>query len=250
MVTNFDMKAFCGSKYDTNEVNILLRIGNSLATALSHNFKLPRFIVDLYVLDDDFIDFVMYAKYSVSEQYGQYVESMVKNTHSMIAERKAQLPAKALKENYPVVYWVAALHNKNFQQVGMRTKFNLCLKSVVKLFDYMRVIKMKEIWEYSNEALVDDNGRFTSAGLFTYWKSVDAAICFNVNKSLELWKKYQEQRLHRRSPNARKDSKNHYHPEDYVGRFFNRRRRFRTDRFRWENSRRQPKLPPLPLTKS
>ena len=55
------------------------------------------------------------------------------------------LPKKARRDEYPCIYWTAAPHHKNFDNNSLRTKFNNCLESVVKLYSNMRVIKMKEI---------------------------------------------------------------------------------------------------------
>ena len=66
----------------------------------------------------------------------------------------------------------------------MRQKFNLCLESVVKNTTNMRVIKMKELWAPQNQNLVNNN-KITRIGLSTYWKSVDAAFRFNIQKREE-----------------------------------------------------------------
>ena len=41
---------------------------------------------------------------------------------------------------------------------------------------------MKEVWDYENLELVDEDGRITDIGLDTYWLSVDAAVKFNAKK--------------------------------------------------------------------
>ena len=54
-----------------------------------------------------------------------------------------------------MIYWVVAPHNKNFYDNSVRTKFNNCLDSVIKLFPgQMRVVEIKEIWEFKNNHLV------------------------------------------------------------------------------------------------
>ena len=168
-------------------------MGNALSTAIVDNIKLPRVIV--VVLDDDIIEAIQYRDFGVSTCYGLCVESLVKNVKRLIDERKSQLPNRAIREFCPDVYWVELPHHKNFEKPGIRAKFNNCLLSVVKLYKGMRVIKMKEIWNYTQDDLVRNN-KITEKGLCIYWKSVDAAIRFNMKKGEEVQakKKWFEQR--------------------------------------------------------
>ena len=75
---------------------------------------------------------------------------------------------------------VAAQH-KDFYNGEIRHKFNLCLESVIKLYDSMRVIKLKEVWDPQNTNLVV-YGRMTATGELFYWRALDSAIRFNVGK--------------------------------------------------------------------
>ena len=84
--------------------------------------------------------------------------------NKIVQVHKDQLPLKAKKEGYPVIYWVTAARHKLFKDLPSRTKFNLCLEATVKMFDNMRVIKIKELWNYKDPALVN-NSEMTPTGL-------------------------------------------------------------------------------------
>ena len=46
----------------------------------------------------------------------------------------------------------------------------------------MRVVKLREAWDYDNNHLVSGAGRITSYGKSKYWFSVDASLKFNILK--------------------------------------------------------------------
>ena len=101
----------------------------------------------------------------------------------MIEERKKQLPFKALKSAYPNIFRCAVPHHKNFRDPALRTKFNICLISIIKMTPNMRIIKLKEIWDYADTTLVS-NGKITPEGEIAYWRSISASVKFNHFKCL------------------------------------------------------------------
>ena len=171
------MKAFLNSKHSDKNSNFISRITNSFAYGLNKIDKLPRMII--LVIDKDLIETLNYKNYGVSTMIGTWLEWVANTLDDMIETRKKQLKDKALKERYPEIFWVECPHNKNFVDNNMRAKFNICLGTVVRMFDYMRCIKMKEFWRYDDESLVDQFGHMTQKGQQIYWKSVDASIKFN-----------------------------------------------------------------------
>ena len=59
---------------------------------------------------------------------------------------KGALPTKAVRKDHPQIYWVAPPHHKNFFDNYGRTKLANVLESAIKLFDNIRLIRMKEFW--------------------------------------------------------------------------------------------------------
>ena len=177
----FDYKIYCGSRHDSNDTNMLSRIRNSLARGLNKNVKLPNYI--LVVLDRDLIDYLDYDSFGISTMLGNWFEWLAAEFDDMIQKRKQNLPKKALDDDHPQIYWCASLHHILLEKdnLNARMKMNAVMDSVTKLYQYMRVIKIKEIWQNNDSKLVTHN-RFTPHGLSVYWKAIDAAVQFNVKK--------------------------------------------------------------------
>ena len=107
----------------------------------------------------------------------------MKVVKEMIEQHLRALPEKCIYTKGTQVYWVALPTHKNYDHdlAETRAKFNLCLTSIVKSNDNMRMIWLKEKWNPDNDDLVHNN-RLTTAGLNAYWQSIDAAINFNTGK--------------------------------------------------------------------
>ena len=177
--SNFETSAYCNGRYSCNVTNLLLRFFNAFISAMTKRIKLPKFLV--IVLDNDLTEFIKIHKTGVASILDRYVESMVTTIDNLIKERKRQLPVKAVKDAYPKVYWLAAPTHRDWsaKENNLRNKFNLCLESVVRQTDSMRIIRMKEIWSGNDTTLVK-NDEILPDGLAKYWLSVDATIKFNV----------------------------------------------------------------------
>ena len=178
--SNYEISTYINSRCNSNNMNMISRIRNSLASGINKHAKLPNLI--LVVLDDDIITTVDTAIFGVSSVLGALVEWLFNEFTSMLEARKNQLPQKAKKPEYPRVFWAALPHHKNFHNAPLRTKFNLCLASLVKQFPHMRLIKMKEMWDYDDLTLVV-NESITPEGEITYWKSLSTSVEFNKSTS-------------------------------------------------------------------
>ena len=182
MKKNFEVSPFCSSRFESNNTNLLSRIQVTMVKAINKTPRLPRFII--FTLDDDMIEFLNYRNYGVSTLYGSWLEWLLKEIDSAIQTRYSQLPAKSRNKDEPQIYWVMAPYHKEFTDGEMRSKFNHCLESVIKMYGNMRLIRLKEIWNQFDTKLVI-NGRISSLGFTKYWKAVDAAVKFNVAKREE-----------------------------------------------------------------
>ena len=160
--------------------NLLTRITDTFTEAVNKNGKLSRFII--FVLDDDIIQFTKFDKVGVATLFGRYLQFIIDEVKVVIEERKSQLPKKAIKVSYPVVYWLAAPYHSNWHNDWLRGKYNLCLESIVKQKSNMHVIKIKEVWDKNNVQLVDKVGQLTSMGVMTYWMAINCAVQFNAER--------------------------------------------------------------------
>ena len=178
---NYDYSVVCNSKKNSQDTNILSRIRNTMVTFLNKKDKLPKYL--LIVLDDDLIQALDYQGFGVSTMYGEWLEWLVAEISKVVAKRKEQLPWKAVKDDYPMIYLCTApIHrNQPEKERDSRMKWNLVLTSLLKLYENMRPIKLKEL-KQDDDKLVDQNGHWTFEGLEYYWKAVDSSLRFNVTK--------------------------------------------------------------------
>ena len=83
------------------------------------------------------------------------------------------------------MYWVESLNHNNFNYATQQTreKFTQCLEANCKQFENMRILKLRDSWDKTDDNLVY-NDKFTKAGLSAYWHSLDASFQFNVKKRI------------------------------------------------------------------
>ena len=58
------------------------------------------------------------------------------------------------------------------------------METTCKVFEPMRVLKLREYWDKNDDNLVINN-MFTRQGLSAYWRSIDASFQFNIKKREE-----------------------------------------------------------------
>ena len=221
---NFEVLPFCSSRFENCDANILSRIINSFTDALAKFDKLPRYM--MVVLERDFLDFLGYKEFRASSLYGEWINYLAGNIATICQDRKQALPQKARRLEFPMIYWAALPHHKNFNDNTMRTKFNNCIESVMKVHEgKMRLIKIKEIWDYNDISLVDRYGNLTSHGTQRYWAAVDAVFKFNVLKHESFIKA-----LNRNDVTVKKPHASRYYPEDRMKEFFNK---YSKDKYHW-----------------
>ena len=162
MADNYEVTPLCSSKSSCSEVNMLLRLKCLLLTGLNKHAKLPKYL--LFIMDDDLIKFLNFYNQESAELFGALVESITKEFFMMIEICKSQLPKKAMRKDFPTVYWMAAPHTWKFRDNDQRQKLNLCAESIAKKLGSFKVIKIKEVWDPKDGTLVHD-GMITPVGL-------------------------------------------------------------------------------------
>ena len=175
---NFEVRGYCNNRYNSNNNNILARLQNTVAGALNKNTWLPKYLA--IVLDDDLIKYLDSYRVGISSMYRMWIEWLVQQVHELIKQKSAKLLTKAKSEI--CVYWVQApLHLAFGEDNKRRMHFNFCLDAIIKGFDYMRIVKLKDHWSNSDAGLVK-NRSFTEDGYDMYWKSFDSTMHFNITK--------------------------------------------------------------------
>ena len=238
--SRFEVEAICKSRFDCNIPNMLARIESALTEAINKEIKLPHYIV--VVLDADLIEHLDYNGFGVSTMLGEWIKYLADAMHNICKGRKKTLPLKAVKHDFPMIYWAAVPHHKLFFNNAICTKFNNCLDSVLKLYKNMCLLKMKEIWDYNNLHLVNGAGRITSYGLSKYWASIDAAIEYNVTMHEQFLCK--EVRNRYQAVQAGKSS--HSGNSDGMYAFFDKNKENTRNQFRWVKGRQGRPLPAPP----
>ena len=232
---DFEVFAVCNSRFNSADVNILSRYQNTVATALNKWFKLPKVLT--IVLDVDFVDYLDFEGWGIATMLGEMLEYLVSVVDSMIQGTKSALPKKATHKDYPVVYWSEAPKHMKFADNEVCGKFNAGLQAVVKMYDYMCVIKLKEIWKYDNSKLVV-NDKFTNTWLKAYWASIDAAIQFNLTKREKFLTGVKYRASQQEMKNVYSDSKmshgNRKMADVAMKRYFNRSTGL--DKYHWNKS--------------
>ena len=185
--TNFEYRPFCNSRYNSNDANVLTRICNTFIQALNEHAKLPKFLV--IMLDADLIKYITFNGMGVSTIYGEWISWLLKELKSAIDTTKSQLPVKAKRDNYPVLYWVNAAIHPFFPDNNLHQKFNLCLESIIKQEPSMHVVKFKNHWSQDDNSLVNHVGTISEIRKNEYWRAVDTTIEFNVLKQEAFLKK-------------------------------------------------------------
>ena len=177
---NFELQANCGSRFSETNQNMISRVVNSFAKGISSNKKLPKYMV--IVLDNDLIEYLGYTQFGVSGLLGEWIDYLAKTLDAYVTEKKAQLPSKPVKRDWPLVYWVQAPHHRWFTDNPLQSKFNNTLDATPKLYKNMHFVKIKNVWDYDDNMLVNPNGSIMTVGLFKYWEAIDTSLEFNVLK--------------------------------------------------------------------
>ena len=178
---HYDVLPFCSSRYNDKNSNILSRLQHYLTTALNSKQHLPAYIV--VFLDDDLIEHLQYKKFKVASLLGSWLEYLAKTFNDMILIKQKSLPVKARPHDEVQLYWIQPANHKNFfyKNEQARDTFSACLDSVLREYDNMRLLKIKEFWSKTDHDPVMNN-RLTTDGLYTYWRAMDVSFQFNVLK--------------------------------------------------------------------
>ena len=159
MKENYDVTAFCSSKYSDKNTNAVSRVLNSLILAVNQKVILPDYLINC--LEADLIEYLGYKKYGVSTLYGSWIEFLSKEISEILDARRQGLPIGSHLKNKPQISWVEPVRHANFDFVDgqMRDKFGACLNAVSKIYENMRCLKIRNPWDRNDSNLCDYQGR-------------------------------------------------------------------------------------------
>ena len=120
---------------------------------------------------------------------GTWIEWIAGEVNDLIDKRVSQLPVKAPKDKEPIVYWtsIPSSNHFDFKTRAIHAKFNNTLETVMKMYNRMRVIKLKYGWNPENADLVSHilENWLTDDGYHSIWRAIDASVHFNLIKRQE-----------------------------------------------------------------
>ena len=141
---SFDVIGYCNSKFNSSERNMLIRLKTTLFKAIEKRVKLLRFIVT--VLDNDLIQYLAYVNKGMASMIGEWFKWLT-NCFSEISQQcRELLPPKAVRKDYPQIYFVAPPRHRFFMDEEIKILMN-CMEVTVKSVENVRLIKMMEIWD-------------------------------------------------------------------------------------------------------
>ena len=244
---HFEVREFLTSKYSGNIRNIISRIRNGFVTAVNEHAVLPKLVV--VILDDDIIQNASASNGdNLSIHYRKILECLFRLVNRVFEVYKDLLPEKAKRDNVPHILWMAPPTHKFFTEDSntKRNHFTVSLASVVSQFKNMSMLKMLKFWDHNDSNLfMEENYKFTSAGLTIYWRSVDAAIKF---WNVALAKKFEKNRKNPGQQNKRQnlETENGFNNPHGNDGYVHHPKFQRRNRFKWSNPIRRRRLPSPP----
>ena len=127
-----------------------------------------------------------------------------------------------------MIYWTQALTHIKFRRDNeYREKYNLCLNYIIKLYPNMQVLLLKS-WNFNDDDLVLENKMLSAIGKGMFWKAVDDALKFNIEKKEEHLARVllAQKKIKDEMANQRRIAQKRPHieeNEDPVEAFFNRK---------------------------
>ena len=141
----FNVHPYSVKSYNSNMRNVLSRIISQLVKAVKQHVKFPKVII--FMLDDDIIRATKPSDIGATLLLTKLVEWLFKEIARIIQQRKEQLPLKAIKSDFPMVYWVEAPQHKNFTNNLLRRKLNSVVQVTISNYRNMHIMRMKKIWD-------------------------------------------------------------------------------------------------------
>ena len=184
MKDNFEVQPYCSSKYSDSNNNTLSRLVNSFIQAMNSKYYLPEYVI--IFMDNDLIEHLQFKKFNLASLLGPWIKYLSQVIAESLQKRRQDLPARAKLKEITQIYWVEVVGHNNFDYADQQVReiFSQCIEVNCQLHDNMRMLKLRDYWDRTDDSLVIQNC-FTKAGLSAYWRSMDASFQFNNKKREE-----------------------------------------------------------------
>ena len=179
---NYDVFQYSTKNYCSHVCSMLGRIRKQFTNAINEKIKFPKLCI--FVLDNDLKRHLKVTEKSASAVFAEIIPWLFNKVDRHIKSRKEQLPQKAIKSEYPMIYWMEAPQHINFSEADniIRHKQNSAIQSEVARYPYMKIVRMKKVWDPEDGHLYANN-RYSAEGLMKYWSSIDNAIEYHDMKA-------------------------------------------------------------------
>ena len=180
--SKYDIFSFASKSFSSNIHSVLGRIRNQFAKALTEQAKLPK--ICIFIIDDDILRHLKINDETkgITTILTVDIGWLFSRINRMIKSRKEQLEEKAIRPNYPQVYWLEAPQHIMFKNNLARRKLNSVVQNEAAKIKDFKIIRMKKHWDPDNGNLFFNN-RYTAEGLMRYWESMDSSVEFNDKKA-------------------------------------------------------------------
>ena len=127
LLENHDVKDFAVKSFCSHVRSPLARLKLQFTKVINEQILLPK--IRIFVLEDDVIRHLKADVNTGSNIFNEVIPWLFREIHKLIDIRKDQLPKKAFKDMYPVIYWMELPQHANFSNNLIRRKRNSVLRN-------------------------------------------------------------------------------------------------------------------------
>ena len=109
MKEHYNLKVYGSNRLEGG--TSLSRMHNNLVKAIEENVRFPKLIIA--VPDSDMIKDIKYNGKGISKIIGKTTDSLIEDCHKIIQDHKANLPQRAVRHKYPMI-WMTPPGHLNF----------------------------------------------------------------------------------------------------------------------------------------
>ena len=180
--THFETTVIAGTPSSPVK-NLLARIVNCFISRFNTEQRLPKWVV--FVIENELIKFLNFNTIPPKDMYKPAIEWMFDQLKSIRSDIREKLPFKAKKYEWPYFLWIEATTHTGYNDNEKRKIFVEHLQDVNSFHPESIVLPLDQGWDSNNSSYFPERERrYTTAGLHTFWSSVDKTIMYADNKVL------------------------------------------------------------------
>ena len=181
---HYDVKYVASAYAKSNHKSTIGRLRNNVAFAIKNFVNLPKIIV--VILEEDVIKRITQNK-NLKYLYDRYIKWLSNEIRKMIMTQNDFLPKKGQRD--PQILLVKPTQHVNYKNNAKRQLFGDSLTDQTDSLLHNCVLQLKQEWDPEDLGLyLHEQQRFTSPGLYNFWRAIDRTIKFcsavlNANSS-------------------------------------------------------------------